>query len=67
VSTLADRGCRVVSATDPHDRNLSFLDPAVNPITNQKHVTILLKSHSASTEVIQYSAMAVLNGLLENG
>jgi hypothetical protein len=25
--TLADRGCRVVSATDPHGRNLGFLDP----------------------------------------
>jgi hypothetical protein len=24
---LADRGCRVVSATDPHGRNLGFLDP----------------------------------------
>jgi hypothetical protein len=27
VPTLADRGCRVVSATDPHGRNLGFLDP----------------------------------------
>jgi hypothetical protein len=28
VSTyLADRGCRVVSATDPHGRNRGFLDP----------------------------------------
>jgi hypothetical protein len=27
VPTLADRGCRVVSATDPHGRNLRFLDP----------------------------------------
>jgi hypothetical protein len=26
VSTLADRGCRVVSATDPHGRILGFLD-----------------------------------------
>jgi hypothetical protein len=26
VPTLADRGCRVVSATDPHGRNLGFLD-----------------------------------------
>jgi hypothetical protein len=26
-ATLADRGCRVVSATDPHGRNLGFLDP----------------------------------------
>jgi hypothetical protein len=25
VPTLADRGCRVVSATDPHGRNLGFL------------------------------------------
>jgi hypothetical protein len=25
--TLADRGCRVDSATDPHGRNLGFLDP----------------------------------------
>jgi hypothetical protein len=23
-ATLADRGCRVVSATDPHGRNLGF-------------------------------------------
>jgi hypothetical protein len=27
VPTLSDRGCRVVSATDPHARNLGFLDP----------------------------------------
>jgi hypothetical protein len=27
VPNLADRGCRVVSATDPHSRNLGFLDP----------------------------------------
>jgi hypothetical protein len=27
VPTLADRGCRVVSATDPHGRNLGFFDP----------------------------------------
>jgi hypothetical protein len=27
VSTFADRGCRVVSTTDPHGRNLGFLDP----------------------------------------
>jgi hypothetical protein len=27
VPTLAHRGCRVVSATDPHGRNLGFLDP----------------------------------------
>jgi hypothetical protein len=26
VPTLADRECRVVSATDPHGRNLGFLD-----------------------------------------
>jgi hypothetical protein len=26
VSTFADRGCRVVSATDPHGRILGFLD-----------------------------------------
>jgi hypothetical protein len=26
VPTFADRGCRVVSATDPHDRILGFLD-----------------------------------------
>jgi hypothetical protein len=26
VSTFADRGCRVVSATDPHGRVLGFLD-----------------------------------------
>jgi hypothetical protein len=26
VPTFADRGCRVVSATDPHDRNLGFVD-----------------------------------------
>jgi hypothetical protein len=26
VPTFADRGCRVVSATDPHGRILSFLD-----------------------------------------
>jgi hypothetical protein len=26
VSTFADRGCRVVSATDPHNRILGFLD-----------------------------------------
>jgi hypothetical protein len=25
--TFADRGCRVVSATDPHGRILGFLDP----------------------------------------
>jgi hypothetical protein len=24
--TFADRGCRVVGATDPHGRNLGFLD-----------------------------------------
>jgi hypothetical protein len=27
VATLADKGCRVVSATDPHGRNLGFIDP----------------------------------------
>jgi hypothetical protein len=27
VPALADIGCRVVSATDPHGRNLGFLDP----------------------------------------
>jgi hypothetical protein len=27
VPTFADRGCSVVSATDPHGRNLGFLDP----------------------------------------
>jgi hypothetical protein len=27
VPTLADRGCRVVSAADPHGCNLGFLDP----------------------------------------
>jgi hypothetical protein len=27
VPTFADRGCRVVSATDPHGRILGFLDP----------------------------------------
>jgi hypothetical protein len=27
VPTLADRWCQVVSATDPHRRNLGFLDP----------------------------------------
>jgi hypothetical protein len=27
VPTLADRGCRVVRATDLHGRNLGFLDP----------------------------------------
>jgi hypothetical protein len=26
VPTLADRVCRMVSATDPHGRNLAFLD-----------------------------------------
>jgi hypothetical protein len=26
VPTFADRGCRVVSATDPHGRSLDFLD-----------------------------------------
>jgi hypothetical protein len=26
VPTLPDRGCCVVSATDPHGRNLGFLD-----------------------------------------
>jgi hypothetical protein len=26
VPALVDRGCRVVSATDPHGRNLGFLD-----------------------------------------
>jgi hypothetical protein len=26
VSTFADRGCRVVSPTDPHGRNLGFID-----------------------------------------
>jgi hypothetical protein len=26
VPTFADRGCHVVSATDPHDRILGFLD-----------------------------------------
>jgi hypothetical protein len=26
VSTFADRGCHVVSVTDPYGRNLSFLD-----------------------------------------
>jgi hypothetical protein len=26
VPTFADRGCRVVSATDPHGRILGFLD-----------------------------------------
>jgi hypothetical protein len=33
VPTLADRGCHVVSATDPHGRNLSFLDPNNNNVT----------------------------------
>jgi hypothetical protein len=27
VPILADKGCRLVSATDPHSRNLGFLDP----------------------------------------
>jgi hypothetical protein len=27
VPTLADRGCRALSATDPHGRNLGFLHP----------------------------------------
>jgi hypothetical protein len=31
VPTLADRGCRVVSATDPHGRNLSFLENYTGP------------------------------------
>jgi hypothetical protein len=30
--TLADRGCRVVSATDPHSRKLGFLDPGMNSL-----------------------------------
>jgi hypothetical protein len=32
VPTLADKGCRVVSATDPHGRNLGFLDPHTYPL-----------------------------------
>jgi hypothetical protein len=39
VPTLADRGCRVVSATNPHGRNLGFLDPE------------LLLFHSSSSSV----------------
>jgi hypothetical protein len=27
MTTFADRGCRVVRATDPHGRILGFLDP----------------------------------------
>jgi hypothetical protein len=40
VPTFADRGCRVVSATDPHGRILGFLDPK------------LLLFHSSSSSVI---------------
>jgi hypothetical protein len=29
VPTLADRGCHVVSATSPSDRNFDFLDPEI--------------------------------------
>jgi hypothetical protein len=37
--TLADRGCRVVSETDPHGRNLGFLDP----INSSYNILLLLE------------------------
>jgi hypothetical protein len=32
-ANFADRGCHVVSATDPHGRNLGFLDPGATEST----------------------------------
>jgi hypothetical protein len=34
-ANLTDGGCRVVSATDPHGRNLGFLDPAINGLLRE--------------------------------
>jgi hypothetical protein len=41
VPTLADRGCRVVIATDPHGRNLGFLDPEP-PLFHSSSSSIIL-------------------------
>jgi hypothetical protein len=38
VPTFADRGCRVVSATDPHGRILGFLDRKVAKNVFEKYV-----------------------------
>jgi hypothetical protein len=43
VPTLADRGCRVVSATDPHGRNLGYLDPKPLLLISSNSSTILTR------------------------
>jgi hypothetical protein len=45
VPTSANRGCRVVSATDPHDRILGFLDRKYHSIAYLK-AFLLYKLHA---------------------
>jgi hypothetical protein len=43
VPTFADRGCRVVSATDPHSRILGFVDRLIL-ITASENISEVLES-----------------------
>jgi hypothetical protein len=51
VPTLDDRGCRVVSATDPHGSNLGFLDPKSEDIDTE---IILVICYLIPEKVIPY-------------
>jgi hypothetical protein len=42
VSTFADRGNRMVSAADPYDRNLGFLDRPTNTHTHIQYIYIYI-------------------------
>jgi high-affinity nickel permease len=40
--TFADRGCRVVSATDPHSRILGFLDRITFPFSHYYYNIVIV-------------------------
>jgi hypothetical protein len=48
--TFADRGCRVVSATDPHSSILDFLDRYIN--NNVEIIKMWLLSKQISTNIL---------------
>jgi hypothetical protein len=63
VPTFTDKGCRVVSATDPHGRILGFLDRTVHhpPSQNAVATTILPLLLLACDPLIEFKKTACNN------